>query len=69
MSLTNFTSLIGKQTPDRFANSVERYCCSKEKTFSIKVKTPEGEQVFHLCEQHSNLQYFKKYQISREELS
>jgi len=58
-----------KKRLDKFGKGVQRYCCNKEKPFSIKVRTPEGEQVFHLCEQHSNLQYFQKYQISREELS
>ncbi|CUR52821.1 protein of unknown function [Nitrosotalea devaniterrae] len=43
-------------------------CCDKKKILEIRVTSPEGEQLFHVCEKHGKLEYFKKYAISAREI-
>jgi hypothetical protein len=41
-----------------------RICCFQQKILEIQVRTPEGIELFHVCEKHRNLEYFLKYKIS-----
>lgn len=39
-------------------------CCDGPKVLAIKVVTLQGEQTFHVCVKHRDLEYFRKYKIS-----